>query len=98
MSPSVNFEIVSKKLNKYFETKYSLYRGNDYSYNNYLRKLEKLSRHESLDAEGFKEYLNCVKNLNDSKNKVLQNSLQMRPLKLQIKYTESLLLFQSFQN
>lgn len=71
-----NFDIVSKKLNKYFETKYSLYRGNDYSYNNYLRKLEKLSKHESLDAEGFKEYLNCVKNLNESKNKVLQNISQ----------------------
>jgi hypothetical protein len=68
-----NFEIVSKKLNNYFDTKFAMYRGNDYKYNNYLRKLEKLSKNESLDHEGFKEYLDCIKNLNESNNKVLEN-------------------------
>ncbi len=68
-----NFDLISRKLNKYFESKYQLYRGNDYKYNNYLRKLDKLSKGESLDYEGFREYLNAVSELKNSKNKALEN-------------------------
>lgn len=68
-----NFDIISKKINKYLETKFQLYRGNDLRYNNYLRKLEKLSKHENLDYEGFKDYLKGMKELSQSKNAALEN-------------------------
>ncbi len=67
-----NFDIISKKMNKYLDTKFQMYRGNDLRYNNYLRKLEKLSKHENLDYEGFKDYLKGVKELNESKNLALK--------------------------
>lgn len=67
-----NFDIISKKINKYLDTKFQLYRGNDLRYNNYLRKLEKLSKHENLDYEGFKDYLKGIKELSESKNTALK--------------------------
>lgn len=68
-----NFDIISNKLKIYLDTKFEMYRGNDLRYNNYLRKLEKLSKQESLDYEGFKDYLKGVKELNESKSGALQN-------------------------
>jgi small subunit ribosomal protein S16 len=68
-----NFDLISKKMNKYLDTKFQLYRGNDLRYNNYLRKLEKLSKHENLDYEGFKDYLKGIKELSQSKDVALQN-------------------------
>ena len=58
---------------QYYEKKYELYRGNDLQYNNYLRKLQKLSKQESLDVEGYKDYLEATKQLLESKDKVLKN-------------------------
>jgi hypothetical protein len=61
-----NFDILSRKINKYYDEKYDLYRGNDLKYNNYLRKLNKLAMKGSLDKEGFKDYLKNIKELHDS--------------------------------
>jgi hypothetical protein len=61
-----NFDIISKKLNRYYEQKYHLFRGNDLRYNNYIRKLQKLSKKESLDAEGYKDFVTNYKKLINS--------------------------------
>jgi hypothetical protein len=68
-----NFEIISRKLDKYMKDKFHLFKGNDLKYNNYVRKIEKLSMKESLDVEGYRDYLKNLKNLSDSKSKRLQN-------------------------
>lgn len=67
-----NFEIISKKLNRYYDTKFQLYKGNDLRYNNYIRKLTKLSKHESLDYEGYKDFLENCKKLNESKSQAMK--------------------------
>jgi len=68
-----NFEIISKKLDIYMKEKFHLYKGNDLKYNNYVRKIQKLSMKQSLDIEGYKDYINNLKNLSESKNKTFQN-------------------------
>lgn len=68
-----NFEIISKKLDIYMKEKFILFKGNDLKYNNYIRKIEKLSMKQSLDIEGYKDYIENLKNLSESKNKTLQN-------------------------
>lgn len=67
-----NFDILSKKLDIYNKEKFHLYKGNDLRYNNYIRKIQKLSMKESLDIEGYKDYIENLKNLADSKNKTFQ--------------------------
>ncbi len=68
-----NFEIISKKLDNYMKEKFHLYRGNDLKYNNYVRKIQKLSMKQSLDIEGYKDYIENLKKLSESKNKTFQN-------------------------
>ena len=68
-----NFDIVSKKLDKYMDEKFHLFKGNDLRYNNYIRKIQKLSMKQSLDIEGYKDYIENLKNISDTKNKTLQN-------------------------
>jgi hypothetical protein len=68
-----NFDIISKKLDKYMTEKFHLFKGNDLKYNNYVRKIQKLSMKQSLDLEGYKDYIENLKNISDSKNKTLQN-------------------------
>lgn len=67
-----NFEIVSKKLDKYMKEKFHLFRGKDLKYNNYVRKIQKLSMKQSLDIEGYKDYIENLKKLSESKNKTFQ--------------------------
>jgi hypothetical protein len=62
-----NFEIISRKLNKYYDTKFDLFKGNDLRYNNYIRKLTKLSKNESLDERGYQDYVKHLKELQDTK-------------------------------
>jgi len=68
-----NFEIISKKLDKYMKEKFHLFRGKDLKYNNYVRKIQKLSMKQSLDIEGYKDYIANLKTLSESKNKTFQN-------------------------
>jgi hypothetical protein len=68
-----NFEIVSKKLDKYMKEKFHLFRGKDLRYNTYVRKIQKLSMKQSLDIEGYKDYIENLKKLSESKNKTLQS-------------------------
>jgi len=68
-----NFEIVSKKLDKYMKEKFHLFRGKDLKYNNYVRKIQKLSMKQSLDIEGYKDYIENLKKLSESKNKTFQS-------------------------
>jgi hypothetical protein len=68
-----NFELITKKLNKYYDQKYNLFRGNDLRYNNYVRKIQKLSKHESLDYEGYKDFYENYRKLNESKSEKLKN-------------------------
>lgn len=55
-----NFEIVSKKLKNYLEYEYKYLRGNDLSYQTYVRKLEKLARKNGLDENAFNEFNKLV--------------------------------------
>lgn len=66
-----NFDIISKKLNKYYEHKFNLFKGNDLQYNNYLRKMSKLTYKGSLDYEGYKNYVEKIKELSKSKSKLV---------------------------
>lgn len=68
-----NFEIVSKKLDIYMKEKFNLFRGKDLKYNNYVRKIQKLSMKQSLDIEGYKDYIENLKKLSESKNKTFQS-------------------------
>jgi hypothetical protein len=68
-----NFDIISKKLDIYMTEKFHLFKGNDLKYNNYVRKIQKLSMKQSLDLEGYKDYIENLKNISDTKNKTLQN-------------------------
>lgn len=68
-----NFEIVSKKLDIYMKEKFHLFRGKDLKYNNYVRKIQKLSMKQSLDIEGYKDYIDNLKILSESKNKTFQS-------------------------
>lgn len=68
-----NFEIISKKLDKYMKEKFHLFRGKDLKYNNYVRKIQKLSMKQSLDIEGYKDYIENLKKLSESKNKTFQS-------------------------
>jgi hypothetical protein len=68
-----NFEVISRKLNKYYDTKFDLFRGNDLRYNNYIRKLTKLSLKESLDEKGYQDYLKGVQELQDSNRSSSKN-------------------------
>lgn len=68
-----NFDIISKKLDTYMTEKFHLFKGNDLRYNNYIRKIQKLSMKQSLDIEGYKDYIENLKNISDTKNKTMQN-------------------------
>jgi hypothetical protein len=68
-----NFDVLSRKLNKYYDTKFDLFRGNDLRYNNYIRKLTKLAKFESLDEKGYQDYLKGVQELQESKTKSSRN-------------------------
>jgi len=68
-----NFEVLSKKLDKYLVTKMKLFKGNDLQYNIYVRKIDKLSRGGNLDFEGYKDFIEKISKMNESKS-ILANS------------------------
>ena len=70
-----NFEVLTKKLNKYLDTKMKLFKGNDLQYNTYIRKIEKLSKGGNLDLDGFKDYMKTLSKLKESKSEVIQSKL-----------------------
>lgn len=62
-----NFDEIQRRFNLHKEASLFNTRGNDYRYNIYLRKMNKLAMHRygGIDLEGYAEYLN---NLNKIAN------------------------------
>lgn len=68
-----NFEILSRRLNNYLDKSMRLYKGNDLKYNTYIRKIDKLSKFGNIDIEGFKDYVDNIKKINQSENQSLKS-------------------------
>lgn len=58
----IKFDEIKKRFEKHKEYSLDKMRGNDYKFNNYLRKMEKLSKSKygGLDVAGYKDYLNSL--------------------------------------
>ena len=48
-----NFSIIKRRLEAHAKENYLLFRGNDLKYNNYIRKLTKLSAEGKLNEDSF---------------------------------------------
>lgn len=57
---NIKFDEIKKRFEKHKEYSLDILRGNDYQFNMYLRKMQKLanSRYGGLDIDGYKSYLN----------------------------------------
>lgn len=72
-----NFQILSKKLKGYFDNTYKFLHGKDLQYNEYVRKIEKLTRKTGLDEKAFLEF-NRLVTIERERNEVLIRRLSRR--------------------
>ena len=59
---NIKFEEIKKRFEKHRKYSIDVLQGNDYQFNMYLRKMQKLSQSKTggLDLDGYKDYLNTV--------------------------------------